>query len=58
MLVQDGFFFGIGFMGSVLVAVIFVLVVTLIAAFVSYLMSKRGKPRRRDGYNGRDDGQG
>lgn len=56
MLVQDGFFFGIGFMGAILAAVIFVLIVSLVAAFISYLTSRKGKPRRREDderYDGR-----
>lgn len=41
MTIADGFFFGVGFMGSVLVLVLFVLVVTLITAFIGYVSSKR-----------------
>lgn len=58
MLVQDGFFFGIGFMGAVLAAVIFVLIVSLVTAFVSYLTSKKDKTRRREDDDERYDGRG
>lgn len=50
MTIADGFFFGIGFMGSLLVLILFVLVVSLITAFIGYISSKRslfGKTKER-----------
>ena len=49
----DGFYFGAGLFGSLLVFIVLVLVITLVASFFAYLADKASKGGKDNGSNSR-----